>query len=293
MEQSCTGRIQKGIGGFYYVATERGVIECRCRGKFRRQSLSPMVGDEVTIELLPDGTGSIAEIAPRRSVLLRPSVANIEQIVFVSAAASPSPDLMLLDKLLVIAESMSLHAILCINKTDMASKDFVQSIVDAYSLAGYPVLVTNAKTRDGIDAFAPLLDGKITAFAGLSGVGKSTILSELLSFQLETGSVSKIERGRHTTRHVEMLPYQSGFVLDTPGFSQMDLPRDLHACDLWNYYPEMRPYDGQCRFVGCSHVAEPDCAVRSAAAEGKIAESRMESYCSFYRILKERKEWEK
>lgn len=281
------GTIIKGIGGFYYVAAEdQTVYECKARGIFRKQNIKPMIGDKVLIE-----QGSIVEIFPRRTHLMRPPVANIDRLVVVAAAASPDPNLFLLDKMFVNAQKNGILPALCINKTDLADPEHLRGI---YALAGYPVYEVCAQTGKGLGVFEQFLKDTTTAFAGLSGVGKSSILNEITDVKMETGQVSdKIQRGRHTTRHVELMPLRSGgFVLDTPGFSSLEIT-DLPAQDLEDCFPEMEPYKNKCRFRGCAHINEPDCPVRSAVEQGEIPASRYESYKTLYESLKQIKTWEK
>lgn len=280
-----TGVIIKGIGGFYYIKTGDGeVVECRAKGIFRKDHIKPMIGDRVEIE-----EGSLARIWPRRNFLVRPPVSNIDHLVIVAAAASPQPDFMLIDKMLVNAERADIFPIICINKTDLASYEELRHI---YSLAGYPVVTACAKEGAGLDELMPYLQGKTTAFAGLSGVGKSSILNILTGQEIETGHISdKIQRGKHTTRHVELIELKNGgLVLDTPGFSSLEVDR-MHAEDLWQFFPEFK-VEG-CRFKGCSHVHEPDCAVKNKLQQGQIAQTRYASYCKLYSTLKEIKDWEK
>ncbi len=282
------GIIIKGIGGFYYVKASHNVYECKARGVFRKEKITPTIGDRVTIEA--DGEkGSIVEIVPRTSYLLRPPVANIDTMLIVIAAAEPSPNLTVADKMLVNAEISGIKPAVCINKTDLAESE---EIKDAYAKAGYDVIEVSAEKNEGIDALRSFLKGKSTAFAGLSGVGKSSLLSLITDDDLETGAVSeKIRRGRHTTRHVELFELaDGGYVMDTPGFSQLEV-EGIRAEELWRYFPEMADCDGKCRFRGCAHINEPDCAVKDKLAEGKIAHSRYESYRELYEKLKQTKEW--
>ncbi len=280
-----TGIIVKGIGGFYYVKSPDGnICECRAKGLFRKEKIKPMIGDYVTVE-----NGSLAEISERKNMLIRPPVANIDNLVIVSAAASPSPDFFLIDKMTVTAKNKGIDVIICINKTDLASDS---SIKLAYEGTGYPIISVCAEENEGVDELMPYLKNKTTAFAGLSGVGKSSLLTLITGHNMETGNVSeKIHRGRHTTRHVELLELEGGgFVLDTPGFSLFEV-ENIKAEDLWEYFPEFS--GGECRFKGCSHINEPDCAIKQKLLQGKIAQSRYESYKTLYNQLKQVKEWEK
>lgn len=285
------GIIIKGIGGFYYVkAADGNVYECKARGIFRNEKIIPVIGDNVRIET--DGAkGAVTDIFPRRTQLVRPSVANIDMLVLVAAAASPDPNLFLIDKMLINAQINGIQPIICINKIDLTEGT---ELADIYTNAGYKVISVCAKENIGIDALLDAVKGKISAFAGLSGVGKSSILNILTGNALETGAVSeKIQRGKHTTRHVELfeLP-QGGFVLDTPGFSSLEI-HTIKAEELQNYFPEMAQTKDMCRFRGCSHINEPDCAVKAMLIDGRMPQSRYESYKTLYNQLNSVKEWER
>lgn len=283
------GTIYKGIGGFYYVMTaEFGSVECKARGKFRKQHIIPMIGDEVELEV-KNGKGAITEIYPRRSSLIRPAVANIDMIVVVAAAKSPDPSTSVIDRMLVNAEINGIEPIVCINKADLAD---CGGIMEVYEKAGYKTLCVSAAENEGIEELRDLITGRVTAFAGVSGVGKSSLLTLITGSTLEVGSVSdKISRGRHTTRHVELFKIPGGgYVLDTPGFSSIE-PEDITAEDLCDCFPEMREARGQCRFRGCAHINEPDCAVKALLASGAISGSRYNSYKELYEIQRSRKQW--
>lgn len=284
------GTIIKGIGGFYYVKASGKVYECKARGVFRKQKITPMIGDRVEIELIGE-KGSIAKILPRSSFLVRPSVANVDTMMLVVAAASPEPNLFLIDKMLVNAEINNIEPAVCINKTDIARRE---DIAEIYSKAGYKVFCVSAEKHEGTAELMDYLKGKTTAFAGLSGVGKSSLLNIITDDDLETGSVSeKIQRGKHTTRHVELFEMKNGgFVLDTPGFSSLEV-EGIKAEDLWQYFPEMANSQNKCRFRGCSHINEPDCFVKEKVESGEMASSRYESYIELYNKLKSVKEWQK
>lgn len=284
------GTIIKGIGGFYYVKASGNIYECKARGVFRKQRITPMIGDKVEIEL-DAGKGSIVGILPRSSFLVRPPVANIDTIMLVVAAASPEPNLFLIDKMLVNAEINNIQPAICINKTDLAERADIEEI---YSKAGYKVFSVSAAEEHGTDRLFEYIKGKTTAFAGLSGVGKSSLLSLITHDELETGTVSeKIQRGKHTTRHVELFELEDdGFVLDTPGFGSLEV-EGIKAEDLWQYFPEMAESQNKCRFRGCSHISEPDCFVKEMIEKGYLAQSRYDSYCQLYNKLKTVKEWEK
>ncbi len=285
------GIIIRGIGGFYYVKTEDGTVyECKARGIFRKENIKPCIGDNVEI-LADGGKGSIEKIFERSSFLIRPPVANIDTLVIVAAAAEPDPNVFLIDKLTVNAEEAGITPVIAVNKTDLKSGNELCAV---YRKAGYETFEVSAERNEGTEKLISVLRGKTSAFAGLSGVGKSTLLNMLTGNCMETGSVSeKIKRGRHTTRHVELLelPF-GGFVLDTPGFSSFEVNR-IKAAELYKYFPEMREIGDCCRFKGCSHINEPDCEVKKRLFDGKIAESRYESYKELYNKLKNINDWEK
>ena len=283
------GKIYKGIGGFYYVKDSDGtVIECKARGKFRKEHIVPMIGDDVEFEV-KNGKGSITDIYPRKNKLIRPAVANIDLVVVVAAAKSPEPNTALIDKMLVNAEINGIDAIVCINKSDLAECD---RLIEIYSRAGYKTLCVSAQSGEGIQELISCIKGRTAAFAGVSGVGKSSLLTLITGSELETGAVSeKISRGRHTTRHVELFEMScGGYVLDTPGFSSIET-EDITATELWECFPEMREAAGKCRFRGCVHIGEPDCAVKKMLEDGSIAQTRYESYKDLYELLKEKKLW--
>ena len=285
------GIITKGIGGFYYVkAADNTIYECKARGIFRKEKVKPYIGDKVEISI-ENGKGTIERIYPRVSSMIRPPVANIDILVIVVAAASPDPNLLLIDKLLINCEINRIKPIICINKTDVKSGDIIK---DIYENAGYTVVSVCAAEERGFDDLLPHIKDKTSAFAGLSGVGKSTILNLLTSTNQETGEVSdKIQRGKHTTRHVELLELNcGGFVLDTPGFSSFEV-NTIKAQELYKYFPEMKDCEDLCRFKGCSHINEPDCVVKEKVLSGEIKKSRYESYIELYNQLKMIKEWEK
>ena len=285
------GRIIKGIGGFYYVkATDSTVYECKARGVFRKENIKPAIGDFVDI-LVENGKGSIEKIYPRTSYLIRPTVANIDVLVIVVAAAEPEPNILLIDKLLVNSENVGISPVILINKTDVKSGEELKEI---YEKAGYPVVLTSAIEKDVKTEMLPYIKDKTSAFAGLSGVGKSTILNLITDTNQETGEISdKIKRGKHTTRHVELLELpEGGYVLDTPGFSSFEL-NTIKADELYKCFPEMRDFTDMCRFKGCVHINEPDCIVKEKVNLGEIAKSRYESYVELFGELKKIKEWEK
>ena len=290
------GTIIKGIGGFYYVKTPDGsVFSCRARGKFRKDGITPVVGDSVTIDITDNikKEGYVTEILPRKNYFFRPPVSNIDTLLVTFAAAEPDPAPELIDKLTVTAVYQNVRCAVCINKSEL-NPERAESLAEEYRLAGFDVLVCSAKLSEGISELKDLLKGKITALAGSSGVGKSSLLNAMgESFSLKTGSVSdKIKRGKHTTRHVELFPLSfGGFVFDTPGFGSFEIEK-MKATELERLFPKIEKNSGSCRFPGCSHITEPDCSVKEALKEGKIGKNRYESYCSLFASLKDIKDWE-
>lgn len=291
------GRIVKAISNFYDVDTGDRVIPCKARGVFKKHALSPLVGDWVRISLEDDGHGVILEVKPRRNELFRPPVANMDQVCLVFSVLEPDLSLTLLDRFLVHAEAHQLSALICFSKIDLladvpeAAAQFQQAR-DIYTAIGYPVVAISVKTGEGLPRLAEHLQGKTTVLAGQSGVGKSSLLNALVPGRMmETGEISKkLGRGRHTTRHVELLPLpQGGYLVDTPGFSSLDFAR-VTSANLADTFPEFARYSADCRFRSCLHWKEPDCRVREAVEEGDIASSRYEHYLSF---LQERLEAEK
>ncbi len=271
------------------MAVDTGeIIECKARGKFRKEHITPMIGDEVEIDI-KDGKGSITEIYERKNSLIRPAVANIDIIVVVVAAKDPAPVTYVTDKMLVNAEINAIPAIVCINKSDLADSDEIQGI---YRRAGYDTICVSALDENGLDDLFRIIKGKTAAFAGVSGVGKSTILSHITGVSLQTGEISdKISRGRHTTRHVELFKVDGGgYVLDTPGFSSVET-EDVTAEMLEECFPEIYKVSGECRFRGCSHINEPDCAVKKNVESGDIPPSRYQSYKELYEIQRGKKVW--
>lgn len=294
-DRQAEGVIRKALSGFYYVQVGAEEVTCRARGKFRHKKIVPLVGDRVQITCQPDGSGSLDEILPRRNAFQRPAVANIDQLVIIASGAIPVSDPFLLDRIISLAESKGCQPILCVNKWDLVP---ARDLLELYQAAGIPTLAVSAVTGQGIEELRGLLAGKISAFTGNSGVGKSSILNALdPAFSLATGEISeKLGRGRHTTRHVELFPVAGGLIADTPGFSAFDQEKGGEALDkdtLAETFREFRPYLGQCQFVGCAHVKEKGCAVLAAVEEGKISPSRHRSYVRLYTLAKEKKPWEK
>ena len=284
------GIIVKGIGGFYYVKTKNGIFECRARGLFREEKLVPTVGDRVKIRISPeDNTGYIKEIKPRESQLLRPPVANITQTIIIMSIKEPNINLWLLDRFLVMAEFEGLNIHVCINKVDLERGDKVKEINNIYSKAGYSIINTSIIDNKGIDELREKLKNNITVFAGPSGVGKSSLLNKIHpGLNLKTGDISrKTTRGKHTTRHVELIEIDSNsYVLDSPGFSSLDLSFIEREEDLGFYFKEIKEYSGDCKFISCVHYKEPDCEVKRQLEKGNISNSRYENYLNFLDEIK-------
>lgn len=286
-------RIIKALSGFYYVQTEDGVVECRARGKFRREGVSPLVGDYVRISR-SGKTGMVDEILPRRNSFIRPAVANVDLLVLLASCAIPQTEPFLIDRVLAIAGEQNVPALLCVNKNDLAD---ASALADIYRRAGFPVIVTSAETGEGMAELHGAISGKLSVFTGNSGVGKSSILNALCpALQLPVGEVSeKLGRGRHTTRHIELYALGADtFVADTPGFSSFDTERmDLVLKEQLQYaFSDFAPYLGRCQFQDCAHLKEPGCAVRAALEAGQIEPTRYESYRRLYELAKELKPWE-
>ena len=286
-------RIIKALSGFYYVQTEDGVVECRARGRFRRQDQSPLVGDFVRITRQGD-KGVLEELLPRKNAFIRPAVANIDQLVVLASCAIPVTEPFLIDRVLAIARLQSVPALVVVNKDDLAP---AQPLAEIYRGAGVPVLVTSAETGEGIEALREALTGKLSCLTGNSGVGKSSLLNSVCpGLQLPVGEISqKLGRGRHTTRHIELYALDADtFVADTPGFSSFDPERMelVHKEQLQYAFPEFAPYLGHCQFPDCAHRREPGCAVRRALEAGQIPPTRYESYERLYEMVSQIREWE-
>lgn len=291
------GVIVKGIGGFYYVRSDAGdLYELRAKGRFRKERKTPLIGDSVLFEPGKDEEdGWIEQIQPRESELIRPAVANIRHIILV-VAVQPEIDPMLIDTLLIMAKRQHIQPAIVVNKCDLPGSDALYStLANDYAKADCPVYRTSALTGEGTSSLEALLTDGLCCVAGQSGVGKSTLLSRITGITLETGAISrKINRGRHTTRHCELLTHGKYQVLDTPGFSLLDLgylPRDTEPITLKEEYPEFAPYDAHCRFQPCYHLSEPGCAVLNAAKNGEISQNRLDRY---HQLLKKaQEEWKK
>lgn len=289
------GRIEKALSGFYYVNTGAEILQCRARGKFRKEGLSPLVGDLVEVRDLGNGEGFVESIEPRKNIFSRPSAANIDQLVIIASGAIPVTDPYLIDRISAIAALKDCEVLVCLNKCDL---DRAEELYQIYCDSAIPVLRVSAETGEGLDLLRQKIAGKLNAFTGNSGVGKSSILNALdPRFSLPVGEVSKaLGRGRHTTRHVEMFALaEDTYVIDTPGFSSFDteeLNLELKR-RLPETFPEFRPYMDECRFVGCRHVKEKGCAVLQAVKDGKIPSARHASYVRLADELKDVNEWNK
>ena len=293
MSLKTEGRILRSLSGFYDVQTPQGLITCRARGILRREGSSPLTGDLVEISV-EKGKGMVERILPRKNHFIRPAVANVDALVVFAANVNPVTEPFLIDRVAAIAGDQNVPVYLCVNKCDL---DPAHDLVRIYEHAGFPVICTSAQTGEGVEALRALLTGKLTAFTGNSGVGKSSILNRLApELKLETGEVSeKLGRGRHTTRHVELFQLgEDTYVADTPGFSSFDTDQmELILKENLQYaFPDFAGYLGKCRFDDCSHRKEPDCAVRSAVAAGAIEKSRYESYLRLYEKVSQIKAWE-
>ena len=284
------GKIVKGISGFYYVyVAGTGIYECKAKGIFRKQDIKPLVGDNVIIEVLDEDNriGNITEILPRTSELIRPAAANVDQALVIFAITNPEPNFNLLDRFLVMMDYQNLPTVILFNKEDLADDSEKERVKNIYRDCGCTLLFASAAKEQGLSEVREILMGKTTILAGPSGVGKSSLTNYLMQEStMETGDVSRIGRGRHTTRHSEIFCMEKdSYICDSPGFTSLMLP-DIEAGELRYYYPEFAWYEGKCRFNGCVHVNEPDCAVKSAVEEGIICRERYDSYLCLYDELK-------
>ena len=290
------GKIIKGIAGFYYVhVVEFGLYECKAKGIFRKEKMKPLVGDIVEIDILDETEkkGNITEIIERKNELIRPAVANIDQALVVFAVTKPKPHFNLLDRFLIMMESKDIPVVLCFNKKDIATEPEIQELKDIYEKCGYQIVFTSALEEENTEELKDLLHGKTTAIAGPSGVGKSSLINIFQpNANMETGSISeKIERGKHTTRHSELIWIEDNtYIMDTPGFSSL-YTNEFEKEELKYYFTEFSEYEGQCRFLGCDHIHEPGCAVKQALDEGKIHPVRYTNYLEMYNELKEKRRY--
>lgn len=271
------------------METAERIVECRARGVFRKKSLKPLPGDVVEIEELRGGTGSVSEIFPRKNFFVRPPIANVECMVIVASVVNPTIDLKFIDKMLVIAEANDVEAVLCFNKCDLS--DCCKEIANEYRKIGYTVIETSTYTGVGIEQIKNAIEGKNAVFTGFSGVGKSSLLNKLFGeVKLSAGEISKkLNRGKHTTRHVELFKYGNSYIADTPGFSMLSLP-SIEPEDLQKYFIEFSDFTDDCRFSGCAHLAGKACGVIGAVERGELWQSRYENYLEFYASLKNNKE---
>ena len=288
------GIIIKALSGFYYVAAEGQIIDCKARGRFRLDGSSPLVGDRVQCSLDANGKGRVDVVYERKNWFIRPAVANIDTFVFIAANTNPVTDPFLIDRFSVIAAEAGCELIICINKTDLDPGDSLYAI---FTKAGFPVVRTSAETGAGLEELTQLLNGKVCAFSGNSGVGKSSIINALLpDAHIKTAEVSeKLGRGKHTTRHVELYALGADtYIADTPGFASLDVTMTnvILKEQLQYDFPDFEPYLGRCRFLDCAHLKEPDCAVTAAVTAGEISQSRYRSYARLYEISAQHKFWE-
>ena len=293
MEKRLTGRILRSLSGFYDVQTPEGLVTCRGRGSLRKAHQSPLTGDmvEITVE---KGKGMVEKILPRRNCFVRPAVANVDALVVFAANVNPVTEPFLIDRVAAIAGDQEVEVILCVNKTDL---DPALDLIRIYRNAGFTVIAASAETGQGVEELRKLLQGKLTAFTGNTGVGKSSMLNKLSpELSLATGEVSeKLGRGRHTTRHVELYRLDADtYVADTPGFSSFDTDQmDVILKENLQYaFPDFAPYAGNCQFHDCSHRREPGCGVRQALEEGKLEPTRYDSYLKLYEKASQIKLWE-
>ena len=284
------GKIIKLISGVYSVQTVEGIYLCRAKGSFRKSGISPVPGDDVEITALPDMTGRIEKILPRRNYMIRPNVSNVDALCYVSSFSLPTPFPFTIDKMLVIAQNQGIETILVFNKIDLPDEDDVKRLSEKYEALGYHVHRVSAKTGDGIDTLQKALANKTVVFAGNSGVGKSSLLNTLYpELSLTTGEISeKLGRGRHTTRHIELFEANGGLIADTPGFGALELDGyKIERASLQDYFPEFASFTDECSFLNCAHIDERCCGVHTAVENGDICPDRYSSYRQIYQYLKE------
>lgn len=287
------GVILKGIGGFYYVKTDEGVFECKAKGKFRKEKITPLAGDRVSVTIRNDEENTIDEIYERKNFLIRPPVANIDKLFIVVSAAKPRPNTVIIDKMTVLAEKNNITPVIVITKTDLADHDELKSV---YETTGYKVFSFSVEDDSELDDIKNELKGCLCAFTGNSGVGKSTLINALNgNLQLETGEISdKLGRGRHTTRQAEVFPVGEGLVIDTAGFSSIDFTTDnrIYSDELQYYFREFADHIDECRFTGCRHLGDKGCKICDLIETGEISTSRHESYKTILSEIKDNKKWD-
>lgn len=286
------GQIIKALAGFYYVKSQGQVYQCRARGKFRKDSLKPLVGDYCEFSIENQTEGYILSLLPRKNSLIRPPICNVDQALLVFSAKEPDMNLLLLDRFLILIEHLQIQPIICISKMDLVDSSLIYHQMKPYEDAGYQVLYVSSKQEQGIEAVKNIFKDKVTVVTGQSGVGKSSLLNALdIHLQIDTNEISKaLGRGKHTTRHVELIEMYGGYVADTPGFSSLEL--NIEPVDLAISYHDFYEFSKQCKFRGCLHESEPHCAVKNAVEQGKISSQRYEHYLMFLKeskLLKEKK----
>lgn len=291
-----TGKIIKGIGGFYYVVCENGICyECKAKGIFRNKNIKPLVGDNVEIEIQDNinNLGNIVDILPRFNSLIRPAVSNVDRTIIIFAVSEPEPNFNLLDRFLVNMEQQNVPVVICFNKVDLAGFEKNKEACLSYTKSGYEVLFVSTVSGYGMEALRNVIRGKTTVFAGPSGVGKSSVLNYLLpEAEVKTGDLSeKLKRGKHTTRHSELMHICSDtYIMDTPGFSSLYI-ENMEEDDLKEYFPDIALFTGKCKFNMCNHISEPGCLVKKAVENNEISKIRYNNYVAFFNELKGRKKW--
>lgn len=287
------GLIVKGIGGFYYVESDGEIFECKARGIFRKERITPLVGDKVCITIDEHSKNSIDEILERRNSFNRPPISNVDNLVIVSSTCEPKPNLLIIDRLTTVAYHKNVRPIIVFTKDDLQD---ATEFIEIYRSTGIETFAVSNKTGDGVEQLKSILDGSISVFTGNSGVGKSSLLNCIQpDFTLETAEISqKLGRGRHTTRHVELFKVGNGYIADTPGFSSLDFETNdiIMKDDLAECFPEFSEYLGLCKFTSCSHINDKGCRIVEALNEGKIHKSRHESYVALYNEVKNIKDWQ-